>query len=93
VPEAEWDEILVEIEERYGPGITGLRVEEHEIRFENRDDEAAFRLFRTCAIGQGELWRFQERVDQRVVRVGMADDWRTALDRYDHAVRTGHFEA
>jgi hypothetical protein len=42
VPAPRWDEILVEIEERYGSGIVGLRVEERQIRFENRDDESAF---------------------------------------------------
>jgi hypothetical protein len=87
--EPKWDEILDEIEERYAPGIVGLRLEGSEISFENRDDEAAFRLFRTPATGEGERWRLEERVDEQLVRVGVADDWRTALDRYDHAVRTG----
>ena len=66
-----------------------MRVEDREIRFENRDDESAFRLFPMLGTAQGELWRFEERVDEQVVRAGMADDWRTALDRYDHAVQTG----
>ena len=72
--EPRWDEILDEIEERYGPGIVGLPVEDREIRFENRDDESAFRLSPMLATAQGELWRFEERVDEQVVRVGMADD-------------------
>jgi len=93
MPEPGWEEILDEVDTRYGPGIVGLRVEGSEIRFENRDDESVFRLFRTGATREGEFWRLEERLDEQVVRVAMGRDWRTALDRYDHAVRTGHFEA
>jgi hypothetical protein len=33
-----------------------LSIEDREIRFENRDDESAFRLFPMLATAQGELW-------------------------------------
>jgi hypothetical protein len=89
VQEPHWEEILDEVEERYRPGIVRLRVEDREIRFENRHDESAFRLSRMRATAEGEFWRLEERVDDQVVRIGVGDDWRTALDRYDHAVRTG----
>jgi hypothetical protein len=88
-PQPSWDEILDEVDERYAPGIVALRVEDGEVRFENRHDKSAFRLFLVHANREGELWRLEERVDEQVVRVGMAAGWRTALDTYDHAVRTG----
>ena len=64
-----------------------MRVEGRDVWFENRDDESAFRLFRTRASGQSELWHLEERVAGQVVRVGMADDWRTALDRTNRRSR------
>ena len=53
----------------------------------NLHDESTFRLMRAGA--DNGLWRFDERVDEQVVRVAVAYDWRTALDRYDQTVRTG----
>ena len=72
MPEPPWEEIVDEIEQRYGNGIVALRVEGRDVWFENRDDESAFRLFRTRASGQSELWHLEERVAGQVVRVGMA---------------------
>ena len=61
-----------------------MRVEDGEIRFENRDDESTFR-FEGLGADDG-LWRLEERVDEQVVRVGVGDDWRTAIAHYEAAV-------
>jgi hypothetical protein len=92
MPAPRWHEILDEIEQRYGSGIVGLRAEEREIRFENRDDESAFRLFRTGPVAKGHVWRLEERVAGQVVRAGSGRSWWIALDRYDRAVESGEAE-
>jgi hypothetical protein len=89
VPDAEWDEILLEIEERYGSGVAGLRVEQDAVRFENRHDDSAFRLFCIGATVTGRSWRLEEPASGRVVRAGVGRTWRTALDDYDVGVRRG----
>jgi hypothetical protein len=85
-PQPSWDEILDEIEARYGLGIAGSRVDDGEVRFENRDDESTFR-FKGPDADDG-LWRLEEGVDEQVVRV-VGDDWRTAIAHYEAAVETG----
>jgi hypothetical protein len=87
MPEAGWDEIRSEIDERYGPGIVGLRVDGREVRFANRHDESTFRL--VGPDGDDGLWVFEERVHGDVIRAGLGRGRRTALANYETALETG----